>query len=80
MSNRKTLETVITALTSEVRPVISPEICTPSLSVLDLSSTNVVLQDAGDRLMEALDEYVDAQLEQHGVSVAIGRYDEDRVI
>ncbi|MCP4896010.1 MAG: peptidoglycan DD-metalloendopeptidase family protein [bacterium] len=80
MLNRVNLETAIAAHSAGIQPVVSPELLSPPPTVLDLSAENTALCDAGDRLMEVLDEYVDTQLELHGVRVAIGQYNENRVI
>lgn len=79
-TDRQTLEHTIAAHRDEIQPVVAPELFQKAPAILNLSESNTELAVAGDRLMSALDEYVESQLAKNGVPLAIGKYDEDRVI
>jgi murein DD-endopeptidase MepM/ murein hydrolase activator NlpD len=48
--------------------------------VLDLSNTNSLLRNSGDTVLQVLIDYVNSEMARTDAKVAIGRYNEDRVV
>jgi peptidoglycan LD-endopeptidase LytH len=74
-------ERVTEALGRErARPLLGAGLLAQPLAVLDLTAANQVLHDVDLADPIAFQAYVDGVLRHAGAAVAVGRYDEDRIV
>ena len=72
---------VTEALRSErAKPLISTGLLEQPLAVLDLTAANQTLHDVDLADPIAFQAYIDGVLRNAGAAVAVGRYDEDRIV
>jgi len=63
-----------------VTPLLSAELLEPPLVVLDLTAANRALQSVNLSDPKAFQAYIEGVVRNAGAAVAVGRYDEDRVV